>query len=70
MIVLRRDYPSVGRVHYPDVVVSLHKGAVLLHVRQLREEGGLEQLVERLTAVGLQLTTVWVFVHSLGDAAR
>ena len=70
MIVLRRDYPCVGQVHYPDVVVSLHKGAVLLHMRQLREEGGLERLVERLTAVGLQLTTVWVLVHSLGDGAK
>ena len=70
MVVVRRDYTSVGCVHFPDMVVSIHKGAVLLHMRQLREEGGLERLMERLTAVGLQLSIVWVLVHSLEDATR
>ena len=67
IIVVRRQYANVGLMHYPDAVVNLHKGAVLVSTEQLREEGGLEQLMERLTAVGLQLSFAFVLIHNLGE---
>ncbi|KAK7100593.1 uncharacterized protein [Littorina saxatilis] len=70
VMVMRRDYASIGLTHYPDVLVNVHRGAVLLHAEELREEGGLERLTEKLTALGLPLSTVWIIVHSLGDANR
>ncbi|KAL8622501.1 hypothetical protein ACOMHN_034164 [Nucella lapillus] len=68
ILVVRRDYASLGHEHYPDVVANVHKGAVLVPAGQLREEGGLERVTERLASVGLQLSTVWVLLHGMGDS--
>ena len=71
---IERDYSALlkqqPRLPFADVIIDEHSGVVIESMRSLCDDGAADALVQRVTCLTLQYSSVWFIVEQADDANR